>query len=351
MLVHLSRPSIRRRLDIVAILLVSAATSACHQAQEMRVGEPIASVALESLVREARGAEAERSGASYRAPTAAQRALVRQFASATARGARGPTPPMFSSYACGSDRRVVALRGSEAGAGVYALRTGKALPLLVLVPHSFWDTGTLPIGRAVFQGLRARALLVNTVHRYKGAGCPQPGGDDDDANPPAGCPSDVAHASDSYFEAVHEGLALAFPGAVTLALHGFARSKDDPDLIVSAAGTRFDLAPLMQKLVALYGAPQVRSFPDQIDRLGGTTSIQAKHRRQDFGQMVHLEMSRELRDRLVADPGELGKFVHAVGLAFSAPGSAPDGQAQGSQATSLEMLDLCTNVDAAQKSP
>ncbi|XXT14813.1 hypothetical protein WME94_31655 [Sorangium sp. So ce429] len=66
------------------------------------------------------------------------------------------------------------------GVAVVVLRAGPATPLIVEAPHTFFDRGTLPIALAVFEAQRARALIVNTSHRY--GGLPKPGdaaGDDE----------------------------------------------------------------------------------------------------------------------------------------------------------------------------
>ncbi len=301
------------RRALISTLPVIATASACRNGPEVVAEAPRAvatTVALEALIDQARTGHPS-TVADYQIPSEAQRAQLRVFAALAARGTPQEPPSAFKAYACGADRSIVTVQGTESGAGVYELRVGEASPLFVLVPHSFSDTGTLPIGEALFTGLHARALLVNTVHRYKGAGCTPPG-NDEDAPTPKACPSDMAHADDSYFHALHAGLATAFPSAVTLALHGFARRADDPDLIVSAAGTRADLAPLLRELVTLYGADRVRCFPNQIQRLGGTTSVQARLLRKMNAQMVHLEMSREVRDQLSKDPAQRGLLVQAL---------------------------------------
>ncbi|WP_129349558.1 hypothetical protein [Sorangium cellulosum] len=59
------------------------------------------------------------------------------------------------------------------GAVAVVLRVGPAAPLLVEAPHTFFDQGTLPLALAVFEAQRARALLINTSHRYGGR--PRPG--------------------------------------------------------------------------------------------------------------------------------------------------------------------------------
>ncbi|XXY51034.1 hypothetical protein WME91_07805 [Sorangium sp. So ce269] len=66
------------------------------------------------------------------------------------------------------------------GVAVVVLRAGPAAPLVVEAPHTFFDRGTLPIALAIFEAQRARALIVNTSHRY--GGLPKPGdavGDDE----------------------------------------------------------------------------------------------------------------------------------------------------------------------------
>ncbi|XYH93026.1 hypothetical protein ACMHYB_34870 [Sorangium sp. So ce1128] len=66
------------------------------------------------------------------------------------------------------------------GVAVVVLRAGPAAPLIVEAPHTFFDRGTLPIALAIFEAQRARALIVNTSHRY--GGLPKPGdaaGDDE----------------------------------------------------------------------------------------------------------------------------------------------------------------------------
>ncbi len=194
------------------------------------------------------------------------------------------------------------------------MSTRDAAGVFVAVPHSFWDTHTLPIGSALFRGLHARALLVNTVHRYRGAGCPVLDADDEGPRDP--CISDMAHAPESAFQAVHEGLCTGDPADLTIAVHGFNRTPHDPGVILSAAGTTANLGPLSRALTSLYGTERVRSFPKEIKRLGGTTSVQARFLRRTGGRMLHVELSRQLRDTLQADPVALAGFVRAFAEAL-----------------------------------
>ncbi|WP_437274506.1 hypothetical protein WME90_24980 [Sorangium sp. So ce375] len=102
-------------------------------------------------------------------------------------------PPGFALRAVrGRDLWVLSEDGTRRrGAAVVVLRVGAAVPLIVEAPHTFFDQGTLPIALAIFDAQRARALIVNTSHRYGGR--PNPGsanGDDEGTdgrpNPGAG---------------------------------------------------------------------------------------------------------------------------------------------------------------------
>ncbi|WP_437849672.1 hypothetical protein [Sorangium sp. So ce363] len=66
------------------------------------------------------------------------------------------------------------------GAAAVVLRVGAAVPLIVEAPHTFFDRGTLPVALAIFEAQRARALIVNTSHRYGGGPNPRDASADDD---------------------------------------------------------------------------------------------------------------------------------------------------------------------------
>ncbi len=322
-------------LGLLAWAVASCGLVACDAARTLGnevLARPTAHSAplqsLEVVIRDAR-AGGDAPAARYEVPAPEQLARLRAFSASFARGAGESPPAPFTLVRVDGRSGLVALRSGELGAGVYALRTRDAAGVFVAVPHSFWDTHTLPIGRALFEALHARALLVNTVHRYRGAGCPLPDTDDDGQREP--CASDVAHAPASAFQAVHEGLCTAYPAALTVAVHGFTRKEHDPDVILSAAGTKADLGPLRRTLSTLYGAERVRSFPQEIKRLGGMTSVQARFLRRTGGPMLHIELSRQLRDLLQANAAALAKFARAVteALGPAYPRSQAKGEASG----------------------
>lgn len=206
------------------------------------------------------------------------------------------------------DGALLVLREAEPvhGGGVFVVRT--ALPSgtapqtewIVEVPHSFFDRQTLPIGWGLFDQLHARALLVNTVHRYRGAGCERNA---------AQCPSDMARNDLTAFHGFHRGLTEteagpARPGQVVIAVHGFQKRSDDPDIIVSGAGTdmnAFAIKAALTESLAAFGV-EVAAFPDDVGRLGGVASVQGRHLTAIGGRLLHVELADSARDRLVREP-------------------------------------------------
>lgn len=197
------------------------------------------------------------------------------------------------------------------GHGVVVFRTESARPYVIEVPHSFADLDTLPLGLALFRALKATALLVNGTQRR--VGCAE------GAEP---CPADVAHAPTSYFHGAHLGLTRSRPELLPVAVHGFdASSERDPMLILSAAGTLTETVRIAEALTAtlrpLSDFP-VKRYPEEIDRLGGTTCIQAQAQREMAGRMLHMELSRALRERLRKDSA-LARQVALTLLLSEAP--------------------------------
>ncbi|WP_437573311.1 hypothetical protein [Sorangium sp. So ce887] len=97
-------------------------------------------------------------------------------------------PPGFALRVVpGRDLWVLSEDGSRRrGAAAVVLRAGAAAPLIVEAPHTFFDRGTLPVALAVFEAQRARALVVNTSHRYGGGPKPSNAAGDDEGAEGAG---------------------------------------------------------------------------------------------------------------------------------------------------------------------
>lgn len=212
------------------------------------------------------------------------------------------------------------------GAGALALRARPRVEVLVEAPHTFFDRGTLGVAVAAFERAQARALLVNTVHRYRSReagregreGREGRGGDDDDAT--TNVESDVAHAPRSFFSFAHDELTRALPAASAVQLHGFAAARaPGVAAIVSAANTTGQAGAVAAALRGVAGVGTVQLYPDEARMLGGTTNAQAGLSRQAGRPFVHVEMSSDLRGRL--DPGSplLGSVVDAIVGALARP--------------------------------
>lgn len=249
------------------------------------------------------------SHATFVVPTPGQREAFAAWVSlaASAPGAGEPTSPpapfAVMPWHARSGVSTVTESGLTEGGGAYLLRAAPARPFVVEVPHSFADRFTLPIGVALFDALRAKAMLVNTVHRYRGAGS---------ALDDAVRPSDMAHTTESYFHAFHLGVVQAVPGVVVVAVHGFAAQPTDPDVVVSNARTVLDVASVARTLGAKLPDYRVALYPTDIDRFGGTQGAQAKQLRAVGAGMLHLELSGRLREDLRADADLRARFAAAV---------------------------------------
>src|SRR5262249_23768205 len=160
-------------------------------------------------------------------------------------------------------------------------------PLVVEVPHSFFDEGTLPIGLTVFEELGARALLVNTVHRG-GTGAEE---DRIERARGGSSPSDVAHQTQSFFHRAHLELRRAWPALNVVQIHGFRDEKvPTAKIIVSAAGTSADTAPLARALNDAFGVGTARMYPEEVNDLGGTHNVQAQASRDESRPFLHIEI-------------------------------------------------------------
>ena len=197
------------------------------------------------------------------------------------------------------------------GGGVLVLRGGEAQPWVLEVPHSFFDEGTLEIGLNAFVWRRARALLINTVHRYRAiATAPadeSPDSDDDDSSP-----SDVAHAESSFYLTAHQACVDALGEVGVVQLHGFSdASAPKADLVLSAAGSRADPTPIARALERAVGI-RVAVYPTDIRKLGGTRNVEGRYSISVGRPFLHVEMSKSLRRQLTTDPDKLRRFVDAL---------------------------------------
>lgn len=204
--------------------------------------------------------------------------------------------------------------GKNRGAGALALRVAPEASIIVEVPHSFFDEGTLPIGIALFEELAARALIVNTVHRG-GVG-------PDEARMERArsgtSESDVAHQAQSFFQQAHLELGRIWPKAHVVQLHGFRDEKvPTAKIVISAAGTTAVTAPLARALNDAFGVGTARLYPEEVDQLGGTQNVQAQASRDESRAFVHIEIAASLRTQMVRQRSLQERFARAVSKGLS----------------------------------
>lgn len=185
-------------------------------------------------------------------------------------------------------------------------------PIILEVPHPEYDTNTLDEALVIFEALGARALIVSGTHRCA-------------SDVPSGCDgttgacgatapyveSDMAHATDSFFQAAHETLARLFSDDVVVSVHGFAddgasvsNGTNDP-VGADAPAARLAVA-LAARFDGITSCSDGAGVP-MVERLCGTTNVQGRQLAgvadactdaapTASGRFVHLEQSRLLRD-------------------------------------------------------
>ncbi len=190
------------------------------------------------------------------------------------------------------------------GGGAYVFRRGSTSTVVVMAPHTFFDEGTLPLACELFQRTHARALFVNTTHRYKSS----------PAGPDGKHPSDVAHAPTSIFQAMAEGVVEAIPHVTVVQLHGFANHEVAAKAVVSSGEKR--VTPLVARAAAALAAATggaIAKYPDDTNELGATTNVQGAVVRRAGGRFLHVEMEDGLRRDLLADAALRAKVLNALG--------------------------------------
>jgi len=197
------------------------------------------------------------------------------------------------------------------GAGLVALRPSTGRPILIEAPHSFFDGDTLELALRAFDELRARALVVNTMHRGGN-------GSQEERRRLAlsgESPFDVAHAKDTFFARAHVVLLELDPGLTTIQIHGFSNdTAPGVDAVVSSALTDGDVRRLAKAIRETTGLTNIRTYPDQIDVLGATTNVQAMACRDARTPFFSVELSRSVRSRMKKEPELARRLVQALGV-------------------------------------
>lgn len=203
------------------------------------------------------------------------------------------------------DDRVALIREAREirGAGLYAVRCGTARPVVWQAPHSFHDHDTGEIVLALFLESGARAVMWNTVHRYKSS--PK----ERRADPIH--PADVTREYGSLFQAATVGMAGGDPSLRFVQVHGFARETASWEVIVSTGSDRDPPTGLAAALDPLLGG--AAAFGEDTDTLEGGENVQG-HLLNETGSIrfIHVELSPEARRRLERDADLRARFVQAV---------------------------------------
>lgn len=139
-----------------------------------------------------------------------------------------------------STESIIALKETGvAGGGTYLFHINPESQLIIEVPHPVYDSGTLAEGVDIFVAMKPVALYIAGTHRCASttlSGC---------SGIITACGgelriSDVAHSTETYFQAAHEAAHDASGLHNFVSLHGFAKDVDDPEAIVSN-GTQSDV--------------------------------------------------------------------------------------------------------------
>ena len=219
--------------------------------------------------------------------------------------------------------------GPSSGRTLFAWRAVEARPLVVEVPHPWFEAGTLEEGIAMFHELQARALVVSGTHRCANAAESNCDGTTGVCGGPADTSpyrqSDMAHTDASLFHVIHEALADTYENDWFVSLHGMG----DVGISISD-GTQLDTS--LGTPVAEFGAALMAQFPGLVTtcndwpgalwqtRLCGTTNVQGRYingvegvcteaAAASSGRFIHLEQDADVRDQIELVVGALDSVL------------------------------------------
>lgn len=210
--------------------------------------------------------------------------------------ALGFIPSRVRLDAGGTAQVVADTPGDIAGRG-YFLVGEDAAPLLVQAPHRFKDLDTGAILMEIAAAMPLRAAAWNVVPRRT---------PDDRVRGEA----DLAHVDVSYFNAFTRAFARTHSNGVVIQLHGFATEKRRTRsgrraAVIVSNGTETLAGPARRVRDCLARAlpGPVMGYGEDVFELGATTNRNAAALRSiGFDRFVHVELSRDLRRRLLAEP-------------------------------------------------
>lgn len=197
---------------------------------------------------------------------------------------------------------LVELAERKRGGGAYLVRAATQSQLVVQAPHTFFDEGTLPLSCELFWRSGARALFIETAHRYKAA----------EAGAAGNFPADLAHSEDSLFQAATRGLLSQGARTTLVQLHGFGPRESGSDVVLSSGAPA--ISPLVDSAWQALGqvVGQVQRFPLDTRELGATTNVQGALARGQGARFLHVELSATLRARLLQESDLRARFFEAL---------------------------------------
>ncbi len=244
---------------------------------------------VDALIAREVASAARRGSGDYRPPTREQAA---RLAAAVGALSRGDIAAAEGVDALGYEvrelehggRRLLVLAEAQSDRrhwGAFVVEPDAASDLLVEIPHPVSDLATPQVGLELFTRTGARALLIAGAHRDAG----------EDGS------ADVAHRTDSAFEAAHR--VLLVESSVVVQLHGFDDGRrDDPAEVVLSDGTDDPPSRLEQvqdavtdegfEVCLFRGGPRCRD-------LAARTNVQGRSAREAGSVFVHVEAAPRLR--------------------------------------------------------
>ncbi len=164
------------------------------------------------------------------------------------------------------------------GWGLFVSSPQSPSAVVTEVPHPLSDVHTPAIGVTAFRRGNGRALLIAGAHRY--------------ANRDGS--ADVAHRSDSVFEAIHQ--AALSPSSRVHSVHGFTTTAPAPDIVVSRGARPTRTTTVVRDALIDAGFSVCLFDGEDCTELAGTSNVQGQSSRAVGVEFVHVEAHRAVRD-------------------------------------------------------
>ncbi len=190
------------------------------------------------------------------------------------------------------------------GSGVYVLRCGKARPLVIQTPHSYFDLNTSGLGYKTFRDSRARWLMSNSLHRYRSRKDEKPADREH--------PADAAHNPNLLFQAATLGALKADPSLIFVQLHGYDSGNHAGDVILSGGSRRRSDDAVRFRDAWKPPAWKVLVYGKDASTLGAATNSQGRAINAADGRFLHIEMSPNVRKTMVTSRKNRTPFVKAL---------------------------------------